>query len=1005
MTPGTDTRTARTTWEPGRRFMLRVAGLPVESVRALRCADSRRWADEVLEAEERLRGRGAALGDLLHALVRTTDTDPDGEGAAHRRHLLALRRQIFNNRLPADPEGALRLVGALDPGAVEPTADWLRERRLLEKLRSEGAPLLAAELARTRAALRGLLAEDRLRHGLQLASPTLEGQLDGYLAQSGTGAVPDRRMRKIERSVLSYVYRTACKTSPFSTFTAVAAGTFDDGATAGATAGASGHDAADHHGEGPGDPAAVLLGERWTSHVRLNVVVLARFAELVLADPDRRGDLPVRLASGWERDGDRVRYVRQWITTGDDAAAVTFDAVKDRLFFLRRSGTLDQLLGLFDGDTEPRYRDLVDRLRTEHDADPAHCETYVAALLQLGMVRVPCLDTDVHSPDPLRSFRNALTALGRPWADGLAAALEAPLRAIDRFPAADRAGRGELLRELRAGLRAAQRGLSGGEAATLPQTLLYEDVSAGRDLTCGLDAWAGPDGPDGPDGGLAGGALRSVERILPAFDLTLPQRVTFKGFFLARYGSGGRCDDLLGLVHDFHEDFFDQYLSFAAKRRPFDDRGAYVPEENWLGLPGIRALDAARRMFVDRMRQAWDQGGDEAAEIRLGERDLTLVADELAPIAGDFVPQCHHLQLARTERDGAPLIVLNRSYGGLSFPFSRFTHVYDTPDGTGRPGAFSAGLRDTASAVTPDGAVLAEITGGAVTSNLNLHSPLTGHQIVCPGESSSVPVERRIHLDDLYVEHDTATDRLVLRSTRLGREVIPVYLGYLVPLALPEIPRTLLLMSPTSMAPLDVWGGVPEGAARDGVTSRPRVTHGQVVLSRRSWATTAGALPVRRPGLGTASGPGSGSGSGSAAGSGSGSGSGSGDQDRFLDWQRWRRAHALPDRVFATVSGGPRGGAGAKPQYVDFDSMLSLTAFEALPNHPDDRIVLREMLPSEDGLHVRSARGHHVAELAVETFTTTASTSTTATATVTAPSHPASTPDRPTTKGTPTCQS
>ncbi|MEV7870709.1 lantibiotic dehydratase [Streptomyces sp. NPDC088124] len=987
MTPGTDPRPAHTTWHPGRRFMLRVAGLPVESVRALRCADSRRWADEVLAAEERLRSRGAALGDRLHALVRTTDTDPDGAGAGHRRRLLALRRQIFNNRLPADPDAAVRLVGELDPGVVEPVAEWLRDRRLLEKLRAEGAPLLAADLARTRAALRGLLAEDRLRHGLQLASPTLEGQLDGYLAQAaaGPGAVPDKRMRKIERSVLSYLYRTACKTSPFSTFTAVAAGTFDDGHD-------TGHDTGADGGEHRGDPAAVHLGERWTSHVRLNVVVLARFAELVLADSERRGDLPVRLASGWERDGDRVRYVRQWITAGDDSAAVTFDAVKDRLFFLRRSGTLDRLLGLFDGDAEPRYRDLVERLRAEHDAEPELCETYVAALLQLGMVRVPCLDTDVHSPDPLRSFRSALTALGRPWADGLAAALEGPLRAIDRFPGADRATRAELLRDLRAGLRAAQRGLSGGESATLPQTLLYEDVSAGRDITCALDAWAGPDG-----GRSGGAALRSVERVLPAFDLTLPQRVTLKGFFLARYGSGGRCDDILGLVHDFHEDFFDQYLTFAAKRRPFDDRGAYVPEENWLGLPGIRAIDTARRVFIDRMRAAWDGRGDEAADLRLGERDLALVADELASVAGDFMPQCHHLQLARTEGDGAPLIVLNRSYGGLSFPFSRFTHVYDTPDGQEPAGSFSRSLRDTASAVTPEGAVLAEITGGAVTSNLNLHSPLTGHQIVCPGESSSVPVERRIHLDDLYVEHDTAADRLVLRSTRLGREVIPVYLGYLVPLALPEIPRTLLLMSPTSMAPLDVWGGVPEGEARDGVTSRPRVTHGDVVLSRRSWTTTAGALPVHRPGPGTASGPAPGGGPASAPASGA-------DQDRFLAWQRWRRAHALPDRVFATVSSGPRGGAGAKPQYVDFDSMLSLTAFEALPNHPDDRIVLREMLPSEDGLHVRSARGHHVAELAVETFTSATDRPATESSLTDRPATEPSLTDRPT-KDAPTCQS
>ncbi|MFE1957900.1 lantibiotic dehydratase [Streptomyces sp. NPDC059479] len=920
--------------------MLRVAGLPVESVHALRCEDSSRWSDDVLAAEDRLRTRGAELSDLLHEVIRTTDVSPDGEGGAQRRELLALRRQIFNNRLPAAPGSAVALVAALDARAAELTAEWLRDRLHLEKLRTEGAPLLAADLDRTRAALRGLLTEDRLRCGLLLASPTLEAQLDAYVAKAASGAPHDKRMRKIERSVLSYLYRTACKTSPFSTFTGVATGLFEEG----------------------GADAALRVDEEWSSHVRLNVVVLGRLAELILADPARRGDLPVRLASGWERDDDRIRYVRQWVTTGDDSAAVTFDAVKDRLFFLRRSGTLDRLLALFDTDTdtqagtgtetgtgrELRYRDLVEWLRTEHDAEPEMCETYVAALLQLGMVRVPCLDTDVHSPDPLRAFRDALGGLDRPWADELAAALEGPVSTIDRFPSAGRAERPDLLRELRDGLRAAQALLTDGEAeATLPQTLLYEDVSAGRAISCGLGAWTGP----------AGGALRSVERILPAFDLTLPQRVTFKGFFLARYGRGGRCDDLLGLVHDFHEDFFDQYLSFAGKRRPFDDRGEYVPEENWLSLSGIRSIDAARRTFIGRMRQAWETWearGDAAetgetaqtprtAEIRLGEADLAPVAAELVPVAGDFVPQSHHLQLAR--ENGEPLIVLNRSYGGLSFPFSRFTHVYDTPGPSGEADAFSQELRATAAALTPEGAVLAEITGGAVTSNLNLHSPLTDYEIVCPGESSTVPEDRRIHLDDLSVEHDEDTDRLVLRSARLGREVVPVYLGYLVPLALPEIPRTLLLLSPTSMAPLDVWAGVPEGQSEDGVTARPRVLHGDVVLSRRSWTTTAGALPQRRPGTD--------------------------DQDWFLDWQRWRRAHRLPDQVFATVSAGPRGGAGAKPQYVDFRSCLSLTALEALPTHPDDRVVLREMLPSEDGLHVRSARGSHVAELAVETFTST----------------------------------
>ncbi|MCX5192575.1 lantibiotic dehydratase family protein [Streptomyces sp. NBC_00249] len=924
-----------TAWRAGERFMLRVAGLPLASADALRSQAVRRWAEDVLAAEEALRADAQWLSEVLHRAVAATDPEPGGSDAARRRDLLRLRRQIHNGRLPADAESALRLMDSLTP-TPEPAPDsdaparlagWLGRQRELEKLLGEGEPLLAADLRRGRAALRDLLGDERLRHGLLLASPVLEGQLDAYAQATARGGEPGGRARKAERSVLSYLYRTACKTSPFSTFTGVATGRFTPGTEA--------------------QPDGIRVEDDWRSHVRLNVVVLARLAELVLADPVRRRDLPLRPASGWGQEDDRIRYVRRSVTAGDDSAAVTFDAVKDRLFFLRRSGTLERLLALFaeraaqGGAADLRHEEVADWLAAEHAAGPAECEAYIGALLQLGMVRVPCLDTEVHGGDPVRAFQRSLSGLDRPWADALGALLEEPARILERYPDAGRAERAELLRALRSGLRRVWAELGAPADAALPQTLVYEDVSAGRELAAPEPAWARAEG--------GGGALRSVERILPAFDLTLAQRITFEGFFTARYGQGGRCEDLLGLVHDFHEDFFDQYLSFTARRTPFDARGEYVPEENWLGLPGIRALDAARRAFVGRMREHWaayeEHGGE--GELRLTEEDVERVADELEPVVPGFVPRCHHVQLARDPATGEQLTVLNRSYGGLSFPFSRFTHVFEeeeAEDGGVRPGLDGL-LRAGALETTPPGAVLAEVTGGPVTTNLNLHGRLTEYEIVCPGESGTLPEDRLLRLDDLYAEHVPDTGRVVLRSRRLGVEVIPVYLGYLVPLALPVVPRTLLLLSPSSMSPLDVWAGVPDGVAHGGVTTRPRVVHGDLVLSRRSWITTAGELPVR----------------------------GAREAAHFLEWQRWRRAHGLPERVFATVSAGPSA-LGAKPQYVDFASLLSLAAFEPLLREPGHRVVFREMLPDPDAPGVpyaRSARGAHVAELAVETFTTT----------------------------------
>ncbi|MEV6316298.1 lantibiotic dehydratase [Streptomyces sp. NPDC051776] len=887
-----------------RRFMLRVAGLPVESVHGLRCPESRRWADDVLTEEDRLRAAGESIGDRLHALVGGCTDE------SRRRTLLALRREVFNNRLPRDPGAAVDLVAALDASTAEVLAAWLEERREWKARRAQGAGLVAADLGRSREELRRLAGEERLRRGLLLASPSLDAQIDDFVATAGPR--PDKRQRKIERSVVAYLYRTACKTSPFSTFTGVALGAFERA-----------------EGRAAGD-RTVRIDTDWTSHPQLNVVALGRLAEAVTDHRERRADLPVSLASGWGRDDDRVRYVRRLVTAGDDDTAVTFDSVKDRLFFLRRSGTLERMISLFEQQPVLRYGELVHWLAAEQEAPEEECERYLEALLGLGMIEVPGLRTGVHDIDPLRAFQDSLRDLDRPWAEELAQALEGPASYVERFAHASPAERRGLLQELRGGLRRIQVDL-GAERAKVPQTVLYEDAVAGRDVACDPAAWTE----------LAEGPLRAVERVLPAFDLTLPQRITLKGFFLARYGQGGRCDDLLKLVHDFHEDFFDQYLSFTAGRKAYDAEGRYVPEENWLGLPQIKALDTARQAFSGRMRSLWDAwseaaaGGEESGELCLDGAFLEEVAGELTTVTPDFATLSHHFQLS----DGAdgPLFVLNRSFGGLSFPFSRFTHCFDGLDEE---------LRAHAGTIEPDGVVFAEVTGGSVTSNLNLHGRLTDHEIICPGETGTLPAECQLRLDDLYIEHDEAGDRLVLRSARLGREVVPVYLGYLVPLALPEIPRTLLLLSPTSIAPLDVWGGIPESESENGVTRRPRVRHGNVVLSRRRWSAPASVLPLRAPGVS--------------------------DEDWFLEWHRWRRAHGLPDRVFATVSdGGGRGATGSKPSCVDFDSFLSLTAFEALLKNSGARVAFREMLPEEDGLHAVSDRGRHVAELAVETVFST----------------------------------
>jgi hypothetical protein len=143
---------------------------------------------------------------------------------------------------------------------------------------------------------------------------------------------------------------------------------------------------------------------------------------------------------------------------------------------------------------------------------------------------------------------------------------------------------------------------------------------------------------------------------------------------------------------------------------------------------------------------------------------------------------------------------------------------------------------------------------------------------------------------------------------------------------------------------------VPDGPAASGVTHRPRLRIGDLVLSRRTWTARSADLPLTEPKTAAA--------------------------DRFLGWQRWRARHGVPERVFVRayeVSGRSQGvgrPGRVKPQYLDFASYHSLTALEAMLG-ADSRVVFTEMLPDAGELHVRSGRGSHVAELAAETFART----------------------------------
>jgi hypothetical protein len=895
-------------WRMPDVFMLRTGGLPIETADALAFDRTAAWARHVLDLEARLRADGQELADALaEAVARNRDDD------GLRRRLIQLRRDVYNLRRPRPADPRAWPAERLGPDTHRRLCDWLTAWSAYQAELARGPALLDQELAERRRLLRDLADHPDLRAGIMLASPSLDQYLSTYL--SGAGAL-GKRGRRVERSLLEYAFRAACKTSPFSRLTTVNLGTFRSGS-----------------GEllrlDPAGTGAVKQGR-----ARLNLAVLGRLSAILLANGELRGDLPVTVTTGWRVEHGRIRYLRRRrMSTDDGEAPIALESIHESLFMLPSGRLLTDVLAALDGGRTVRLADLVTRLADDRRS-PDEIVQYLHHLLRVGLLVVPNLQLDIHAADPVLGYQAALGEIGTGWADRLAGRIETVNRLAADFPHRDIDGRRAVLDGIRAEVAAAHAEL-GHADVPVPRTLVYEDstLATRTPVTADRARWERDIVP----------GLQALARLMPVFDVNLPRRLVTKGFFLARYGVGGRCDDLLTFAHEFQQDFFEHYSSRMLRRRPFDEDNRYVRQENWFRLDEITALDDARVEVARRVNEAYHRLPADAEELVLDDAFMTEIAGMIPDSLGPLDPRSFFLQIADDGTD--PRVVVNRVYSGMTLLFSRFAYLFEHEDLAGR-------LRAELARLQPPGAVLAELKGGYDATNLNLHPAVTPYELVCPGELSFRPAAEQIHMDELVVEHDPVADRVLLRSRRLDAEVVPVYLGFLLPMALPEVQQVLLNFAYVGMAQPDLWAGTEVPLPDHGIAGYPRIRYRNVVVQRRMWKLHPDYLPpARTPDRSEA--------------------------EWFLAWARWRRDNGLPRRVFATPEGSRLtgaaavdGGAGGRPEhkplYVDFDSVFSLRLLEAMARTAGSRIVLTEMLPDRDEQVLRIGDQTYVTELTVE---------------------------------------
>jgi lantibiotic biosynthesis protein len=726
---------------------------------------------------------------------------------------------------------------------------------------------LAADRERLRSRLAALAARPEVLEAVFLASPSLYESLAAWRAQPES-----KKGQRAERALLRYVYRMAARATPFGLFSGCSLGRVETA---------------------PGTPTRIAVAPRaaYERHTRLDMDYLFALCEDLGQDPAVREVLLYRPNTSLYRAAGRLRYAE---------ARLENKVRSHHLVAVDASDYLEEALRRAEGGA--LARDVAEALVAfdpDGEVTPEEAMEFVTELID-SQILVSDLTTPVTGPEAIHGLIEELGSISASGAGGAAAgAVERLVRVRDELAALDAAGPGQ----------------EPARYEAIAENLRALPTSVEMSRLFQLDMVKPADGA-----ALGADVVEEIGRAVDLFYRLATERPQegldkFRKDFNERYE--GREVPLLEALDEEVGIGFERSADFGAEASPLL-RGIVLG-----GTPGEPTVPWGRvqAVLLNKVHEALARG---AREIEITSEDLDRMAPADAPPKSPLPDSFHVMATLAApspealERGEFRLLFDNAGGPSGARLLGRFCHA--DPELSRH---VEEHLR-AEEAQNPD-AVFAEIVHlpqGRI-GNILARPVLREYEIPFLGRSGAPP-ERQIPVSDLRVS--VAGNRVVLRSARLGREVIPrltsahnFWRGSL------GVYRFLcMLQSQGHLGGLSwSWG------ALDGAPFLPRVTYGRLVLTRASWWMTQTEIKTLAKARGA---------------------------ERYAAVRQWREKRGLP-RLVALVDAD-------NELLVDLDNILSIDTFLDVVEERD-RARLVEIFPGPDELPATGPEGRFLHEILV----------------------------------------
>lgn len=439
-----------------------------------------------------LRAERAVLAQpLLNRLYALAATVP---GQIKYRVVLPVCRAVFNDREPKASEADLAALG------VGELIRWLELLRAESCCRAKLPALVVEALTADRERLRDLLGHRDFLAAAALSSPNLARGAHRYAATPF--AEHTKRLRKSEPKLSRYAERAAYKTSPFSHFTVVSAGTW-----------------------APVSSGRLDLSVR-TARMQPNLLLVLRLVDAAMSRPEFAQHLTYRLADGLRRTETGYRFD----VMNDEPGQLRIYRTRRSTVAIGRSAAADLVVdALLDNANGLTLADLGGLLATLSLTPlPTQATRDYVEKLRLAGLLVPTLRVSQQDTAPALEFAGRCAALPGAEPRRLAGQLRELHEATVHIGGLDGSARADAVEELRTAWTTAFAAWSTLVHQT--ESSLYEDVALRECPAVSTGRWAT--------------VKADLARLLPALEplnMNHPGQALLTRTLVYTYGQGGHC--------------------------------------------------------------------------------------------------------------------------------------------------------------------------------------------------------------------------------------------------------------------------------------------------------------------------------------------------------------------------------------------------------------------------------------------------------------------------------